>query len=85
MAKADPWLPQMYATYDQCRTQQLEIFRKPDRRDSKKEQIVVVLWPSGFSQLPAPGGIDDQSFWVSRVFSGFLRGERDACVKIMSK
>lgn len=81
---SEPKLATYWEMYELCRTKQLLITRMPADPQGKKEKIVVVEWPIGFSRLPKEGGVEDQSFLLMKVFSAFLLGEREGAFKRLS-
>jgi hypothetical protein len=79
----NPILRQTYEEYTLCRTTQLVVFRKPLK--GGQEKLVSVVWPTGFSILPQAGGLDDQSYLVTRLFAACLRGEQEGVARLMKK
>lgn len=82
----NPILRDIYEAYTMCRTTQLVVYRKPvpGKKDGS-EKTVVVVWPTGFSQLPKAGGIEDQDYLTVRLFSACLRGEQQGTSRTMAK
>jgi hypothetical protein len=82
-----PRLKLLYEDYLLCRTQDLKIFEKAVDGGSKKDQkkkLMIVPWTTGFAQLPSAGGIDDQDYQRMRIFSEFLRGDRQGSMRLMN-
>lgn len=81
---ADKRLQSLWENYELCRTKQLLVTRMPADPQGKKEKIVVIEWPSGFTNLPNAGGINDQAFLTMKIFSAFILGEREGTFKQLS-
>jgi hypothetical protein len=62
----------------------LKTFEKPVKKNGEK-QFTVILWPTGLSSLPSWGGIDEQNFIYTRLFSAFLAGERDGAIERINR
>jgi hypothetical protein len=74
MLARDPRLARTLSVYFQCRELSLMHF---ERQVSKtKSEHVFVQWPSGWTVLPAAGGLDDQPCWTWDVMQKMLEGER---------
>ena len=86
LAKADPLIRETYESYLNCRSTQLNIFRKPVKgKKDGTERIAVVVWPTGFTTLPKKGGWDDQPYYITRLFAAALRGEQQGASRLMQK
>lgn len=85
LLREDKRLAEYWESYDLCRTKQLVITRLPADPQGKKEKIVVIEWPVGFSHLPNEGGLNNQSYLLAKVFNAFIAGERDGAFQRMSK
>lgn len=73
--EANPYVAELYDEYLLCRTTVFHTLRKPTGKKDGSEKLVMVIWPSGFSILPNPGGLNDQSYIVAKLFAAFRRGE----------
>jgi hypothetical protein len=80
-----PLLKEHYENYVLCRSTQLVVFRKPTGKKDGSEKLVTVVWPTGFTQYPAAGGLEDQSYLTTRLFAACLRGEQAGCARLMAK
>jgi hypothetical protein len=61
-----------------CRTVQLFSL---EVEKNKKTELRVTEFVTGFSQLPAAGGVDDQSVWLMAMFEHFRSGENATASK----
>lgn len=69
----EPLLHLLWEEYCLCR----ELVIIPFVRKSQRgEKTVMMMWTTGFNQLPNQGGVRDQSYFVMRIFNAFLAGER---------
>lgn len=71
--------------YQSCRTLDIKIYEKPTGKRDGSKLLSTVPWPTGFSQLPGAGGLDDQDYVTMKYFFGFLAGEREGASKLISK
>ena len=76
---------EVWELYLHCRSTSLVIYEMPDRTDKKKTRIVPVVWPTGFSQLPHSGGVQDQPATLMRLLFACLQGERDGVARKMAQ
>lgn len=81
----NPILREMYESYVLCRSTQLVVYRKPVRGKQGDEKLVVIVWPTGFTQFPKKGGLEDQDYLTVRLFSACLRGEQQGTARTMAK
>jgi hypothetical protein len=80
--EANPTIARAFETYQVCRTIQIVVVKrsKGSGKDAREEQVLV-YWPQGFSILPEPGGLNNQSYYDVRLFSAFLAGEREGVMR----
>jgi len=81
--KDDPVLREKYEAYCLCRAQQFVHFRRPEQ--GGKERLVSVVFTTGLAVLPGEGGLEDQDYVTVRLFSAFLRGEREGQIRMMQR
>jgi hypothetical protein len=80
----NPRLRDLYELYLMGRSATLTIYEKPvDREGTKK--VVPVIWPQHIQTWPRPGGLLDQDYLESRVFTAFLRGDIAGTQEYMKK
>jgi hypothetical protein len=76
----------IYEQYLLCRSTQLVIFRKPVKgKKDGSEKIVIVVWPTGLTQLPIQSGVGDQAFLDTRLLASALRGEQNGVARLIEK
>ncbi len=83
--QADPDIARLYDEYLICREVQFFSFRRPTGRKDGSEKQVTVLWPTGFSILPRPGGLENQDYFTMRLFAAFRRGEEQGQIRSMMR
>lgn len=77
-------LRSMWEMYLICRATTMVIYEKPVDKKGKT-QIMPIVWPTGFAQLPRKGGIEDQSDRDMRILFAFLQGEREGISRRMQR
>jgi len=70
--------------YDICRDIAL-VQREVPKPGGKETELRMVRMPTGFSFLPYPGGLLDQPAFIVDTFSEFLRAERTAAMRLLTK
>lgn len=80
----DPDLADAWELYQLCRQQQLIIFEKPTGKKDGSKTLASAIWPTGFSSLPDGHGVFNEDYLLMRYFHGFLVGEREGAVRMIS-
>lgn len=72
--------------FQQCKSQMMFTTEKTKGQGREARTIKFVLpYPTGYSQLPEPGGMLDQPYRLMEFFSLFMRAERHVIADTISK
>jgi hypothetical protein len=86
MMKSNPEIAQAYSLYTMCRQQTMFTATKSKGQGKDARTIQYVLpYPSGYAQLPDPGGMLDQPYRLMEFFALFMRAERHVIAETLSK
>lgn len=78
-----PEISQAYGLYIESRNRTIVVAQLPKSKDSTT--TVVTPYTTGYGPLPLSGGLMDQPYRLMELWSCFLRGDRMATIKSLSK